>query len=75
MAFIKTSKTQNETLVSFLRGKNRGLTALQARALFGIGNLRARMSELRQTGYRVRTSQNKSGKTVYFISRRMAWQA
>jgi len=75
MAFIKTSKTQNETLVSFLRGKNRGLTALQARALFGIGNLRARMSELRQTGYRVRTSQNKSGKTVYFISRRMAWQS
>jgi hypothetical protein len=75
MAFVKTSKTQNETLVSFLRGKNRGLTAPQARALFGIGNLRARMSELRQEGYRVRTSQNKSGKTVYFISRRMIWQS
>lgn len=74
MAFIKTGKTQNQNLVSYLRGKNRGLTALQAKALFGIGNLRARMSELRYEGYRVRTEQNKSGKTVYFISRRMMWQ-
>jgi hypothetical protein len=75
MAFVKTSMTQNQTLVTFLRGKNRGLTAPQARALFGIGNLRARMSELRQEGYRIRTAQNKSGRTVYFISRRMAWQS
>ena len=74
MAFIKTGKTQNQNLVSYLRGKNRGLTALHAKALFGIGNLRARMSELRYEGYRVRTEQNKSGKTVYFISRRMMWQ-
>jgi hypothetical protein len=75
MAFVKTSKTQVDTLVSFLRGKSRGISAPQAQALFGVKNLRARMSDLREMGYRVRKSFNTEGRTVYFVSRRMIWQA
>jgi hypothetical protein len=75
MAFVKTSKTQVETLVSFLRGKSRGISAPQAQALFGVKNLRARMSDLREMGYRVRKSLNTEGRTVYFVSRRMIWQS
>jgi len=75
MAFVKTGKTQVESLVSFLRGKNRGISAPQAQALFGVKNLRARMSDLRELGYRVRTTINTEGRTTYFVSRRMIWQS
>ena len=75
MAFVNSSKTQNEQLISHLRGTNRYISAPQARALFGIKNLRARMSELRQMGFRVRTGVNKEGRTTYAVSRRMQWQA
>lgn len=75
MAFVNSSKTQNEQLISHLRGTNRVLSAPQARALFGIKNLRARMSELRQMGFRVRTGVNTEGRTTYAVSRRMQWQA
>lgn len=74
MAFVNSSKTQNEQLISHLRGTNRVLSAPQARALFGIKNLRARMSELRQMGFRVRTGVNTEGRTTYAVSRRMQWQ-
>jgi hypothetical protein len=74
MAFVKSEKSQNELLVSFLRGKNRTISAPQAEALFGIKNLSARMSELRQAGYRVRVVENTEGKTAYKIPRRMTWQ-
>lgn len=75
MAFVKTNKTQVESLVSFLRGKNRGISAPQAQALFGVKNLRARMSDLRELGFRVRKAINTEGRTVYFVSRRMIWQS
>ena len=74
MAFVKSSKSQNELLVSYLRGKNRTISAPQAESLFGIKNLSARMSELRQAGYRVRVVENTEGKTAYKIPRRMIWQ-
>jgi hypothetical protein len=74
MAFVKSEKSQNELLVRFLRGKNRTISAPQAEALFGIKNLSARMSELRQAGYRVRVVENTEGKTAYKIPRRMVWQ-
>ena len=74
MAFVKSEKSQNELLVSYLRGKNRTISAPQAEALFGIRNLSARMSELRQAGYRVRVVENTEGKTAYKIPRRMVWQ-
>jgi hypothetical protein len=75
MAFVNSSKTQNEQLVSYLRGTSRVISAPQARALFGVKNLRARMSELRQAGFRVRTGVNTEGRTTYAVSRRMIWQS
>jgi hypothetical protein len=70
MAFVKSGKTQNELLVSYLRGTGRGISAPQARALFGVKNLRARMSDLRQAGLTVRKAINTEGNTTYFVSRR-----
>jgi len=75
MAFVNSSKTQTELLVSYLRGTGRGISAPQARSLFGVKNLRARMSDIRQCGYKVRTSTNTEGNTTYFVSRRMVGQA
>ena len=75
MAFVKSNKTQTELLVSYLRGKGRGISAAQANAMFGIKNLRARISDLRQAGYKVRKDMNTEGNTTYFVSRRMVGQA
>jgi hypothetical protein len=71
MAFVNSSKTQNQLLVSYLRGTGRGISAPQATALFGIRNLRARMSDLRQAGLRIRKTMNTEGNTTYFVSRRL----
>ncbi|GAG31999.1 unnamed protein product [marine sediment metagenome] len=67
--------TQNEQLVTYLRGTGRELSAAQAQARFGIQNLSARMSELRQGDFRVRTRLNSTGKTSYAVSRRLMHQA
>ena len=75
MAFVNSSKTQTELLVSYLRGTGRGISAPQAKSLFGVKNLRARMSDLRQIGYKVRTAMNTEVNTTYFVSRRMIGQA
>jgi len=74
MAFVKSDKTQNELLVGYLRGTKRTISAPQAEALFGIKNLSARMSELRQQGFRVRVLENTEGNTAYRIPRRYVWQ-
>ena len=75
MAFVNSSKTQTELLVTYLRGTGRGISAPQARSLFGIKNLRARISDLRQSGFKIRKDMNKEGNTTYFVSRRMIGQA
>ena len=69
---MKTVKlTQNQILEKFLRGTGRTLTEDQARARFGIQNLRARISELRVAGLDVRTAETKTtGKTKYSIPAR-----
>jgi DNA-binding IclR family transcriptional regulator len=74
MSFTNLNTTQNEFLVSYLRGTGRVLTSRQADSLYGIQNLRARMTELRQTGYKVRTEKNTVGTTNYAVSRRMIGQ-
>jgi hypothetical protein len=71
MAFTTITTTQKEFLVDYLRGTGRTLSEAQARSLYGIKNLRARMSDLRKEGYRVRTDVNTTGKTVYAVSRRL----
>lgn len=75
MSFVKTTKTQVEYLVSYLRGTNRSISAPQALSIFGIKNLRARISDLRQAGFKIRKSFNTEGRTTYFVSRRMSGQA
>ena len=70
MAFTNLKSTQVAFLEKHLRGTNRVMSAAQARATFGIGNLRARISDLKQAGLRIRKSKNTTGRTVYSISRR-----
>ena len=74
MAFVKSTKTQTQLLVEYLRGTGRTISAPQASALFGIKNLRARMTDLRQAGFRVSRTENSEGRTAYRVARRMIWQ-
>lgn len=70
MAFTTLKTTQNEFLQEYLRGTGRELTVAQARSQYGIGNLRARVSELRQAGLNVRTRKNYRGAGSYRMSAR-----
>ena len=72
MAVIQIKTTQNEFLEQHLRGTGRELTAAQAEQKFGIMNLRARMTEMRQAGLKVQTRTNYAGRTAYSISARDA---
>jgi hypothetical protein len=67
MAFAKLKTTQNQFLQTYLKGTGRKLSSAQARAQFGVGNLRARMSELRKAGLTVKTTVNRAGRTTYSI--------
>lgn len=71
MAFTQLKTTQNKFLEGYLRGTTRTLTAVQAEALFGIQNLSARISELRDLGLNVQTVPTKTtSRSAYRISRR-----
>jgi hypothetical protein len=70
MAFTKLSTTQNQFLESYLRGTGRTLSARQADSLYGIKNIRARMTELRQAGLRVSRTMNTEGRSAYSVSSR-----
>ncbi len=70
MAFTNLRSTQVAFLEKHLRGTNREMSSAQARETYGIQNLRARMSELRQTGLTVRKAVNTKGNTAYAVSRR-----
>lgn len=63
--------TQNQFLVTHLRGTQRELTVAQARALYGIGNLRARVCELRKAGLMVKSRKNYRGAAAYTITARL----
>lgn len=71
MAFTKLTVTQNEFLVTHLRGTGVELTSDQAKATYGIANLRARIAELRQAGLRVSSRVNYKGSAAYSISSRL----
>jgi hypothetical protein len=75
MSFTTLKTTQNDFIVDHLRGTGRELTSALAASNYGIKNLRARISELRSEGYKVRTRKNTVGTTSYAISRRMVGQA
>lgn len=70
MAFTTLSTTQKTFLESHLRGTGKSMSSAQARETYGILNLRARMTELRQAGLTVRKHVNTKGKTAYAVSRR-----
>lgn len=70
MAFTNIKTSQTEFLVNYLRGTGRELTQPQAECLFGIKNLRARMSEMRDMGLRVRVRATNNGRIAYSISAR-----
>jgi len=69
-SFTKLSTTQNEFLEQYLRGTGRALSSWQAETRFGIMNIRARISELRGVGLKVRKLTDHSGCTAYSISAR-----
>ena len=70
MSFTQITTTQNEFLESYLRGTGKALSSAQAKAIYGIGNLRARMTEMRHAGLRVRAAVNSTGRKSYSISAR-----
>lgn len=69
-SFTTLTVTQKEFLEDFLRGTGRSLTEAQARATYGIKNLRARISELRAAGMIVRREKTADGRTRYAVSAR-----
>jgi len=70
MSFVKLKTTQNEFLEQHLRGTGRAISARQAKATYGIKNIRARMTELRSAGLKVNRTVNTEGRTAYTISSR-----
>ena len=70
MAFTKITTNQNAFLESYLRGTGRSLSARQAEDMYGIKNLRARMTEFRHAGLKVTTKPNTEGRTTYSVSAR-----
>lgn len=70
MSFTQLKTTQKEFLEKHLRGTGRKMSAKQAEATYGIKNMRARISEMRAAGLRIRKTKNTEGRTAYAISRR-----
>jgi hypothetical protein len=70
MTFTRIKTTQNKFLETYLRGTGRTISSRQANALYGIKNIRARMSEFRKQGLKIKTDVNSSGYTVYSVSLR-----
>ena len=70
MSFTTITSNQTAFLENYLRGTGRTITAADARARFGIKNLSARMSDLRNVGLTVRVDTATSGKARYAVSAR-----
>jgi hypothetical protein len=70
MAFTTLTTSQTVFLENYLRGTGKSLTEADANARFGIQNLRARMSDLRSVGMKVRVDTASTGKARYAVSAR-----
>jgi len=70
MAFTTIKTNQKAFLETYLRGTGRSITAADAAARFGIMNLSARVSELRDAGLNVKTDVATTGKAKYSMSSR-----
>ena len=67
---VKLDMPQKQFLYEHLRGTGRTITADKAAKKYGIKNLRARMSELRDAGLQVNTKATKNGTVAYSVSAR-----
>lgn len=70
MSFTTLTSTQKAFVEQHLRGTGRALSEHQARETYGIKNLRAVVSTMRNAGLVVRKQTNTNGRTAYAISRR-----
>lgn len=70
MSFTTIKSNQTAFLENYLRGTGKTITAADARARFGIKNLSARMSDLRDVGLTVRVDTASTGKARYAVSAR-----
>lgn len=68
--FTTLTVPQVAFLEGHLRGTERTISEAQARATYGIMNLRARMSDLRAAGLKVRRYKNSEGRATYAVSAR-----
>jgi hypothetical protein len=68
--FTTLTVPQVTFLEGHLRGTGRQISEAQARATYGIMNLRARMSDLRAAGLKVRRDTNTEGRATYAVSAR-----
>lgn len=70
-SFTTLKETQNKFLETYLRGTDKTLTDAQAKSMFNIQNLSARMSELRALGLNVTLVPTKTTScSAYRIARR-----
>jgi len=69
-SFTKLTVPQTQFLEQYLRDTGKTLSERQAVATYGIKNLRARMTDLRNAGLVVRTAENTQGRTIYSVSAR-----
>ena len=70
MTFTTIKSNQTAFLETYLRGTGKTITSADAKARFGIKNLSARMSELRDAGLVVRVDTATTGKARYAVSAR-----
>ena len=67
VANLNKVKNQKAFLETYLRGTGKTLSAVQAKANYGIAQLPARIFEMKQAGMVVKTVKNTSGNTAYKI--------
>jgi hypothetical protein len=67
VANLNKVKNQKAFLETYLRGTGKTLSAVQAKANYGIAQLPARIYEMKQAGLVVKTLTNTSGNTAYRI--------
>ena len=70
MSFTTIKSTQVAFLETYLRGAGKTITAADAKARFGIKNLTARVSELRDAGLNVKADVATTGKARYSMTAR-----
>ena len=68
--FTTLTVPQVTFLEGHLRGTERKMSEAQAKATYGIMNLRARISDLRAAGLKIRVTKNTEGRATYAVSAR-----